>query len=147
MTGAGLFVSQSWRRLSRTFAKFLLAGVAGAIVQYSILVTVVQFVGHYPVTASAAGYLLGAIANYVINYHVTFRSSRPHSQAIRRFSTVVALGLTLNSALMTVFVHWYHIQYLISQVATTALVLLWNFAAHANWSFSHPNNARHDIKL
>lgn len=127
-----------YRTLSLTFGKFLMAGAAGAIVQYATLVAVVQLIGRYPVAGSAAGYLLGALVNYLLNYHLTFQSDRPHSQAISRFSAVVAVGLSLNSIFMAIFVHWLNIQYLVSQVLTTGLVLLWNFLAHAHWSFTSP---------
>jgi putative flippase GtrA len=67
--------------------------------------------------ASTIGFALSACANYWLNYHVTFSSSKPHLETAGKFAAIAALGLALNA------------------IAATAIVLLWNFSGNYLWSF------------
>jgi putative flippase GtrA len=46
--------------------------------------------------------------------------------------------LALNAAIMTVIINIYGIQYILSQIIATAIVLLWNFGANKAWTFKQP---------
>ena len=91
--------------------------------------------GRDAVVASAIGCLVGAVTNYVFNYKITFRSGKTHREAAVKFAAVAAAGLALNTIVMAALVDWMHIHYLASQILATGLVLLWNFAAHREWTF------------
>lgn len=121
--------------LSARFGRFLLAGAAGAVIQYIILVIMVEGFGWSAVLPSSLGYAVGALANYYLNYHLTFRSNKPHHQALAKFAIVVCTGLLLNSVAMAIGVDFLALPYLFAQVLTTGLVLIWNFTAHSLWSF------------
>ena len=59
------------------FGKFLLVGGFATALQYAVLAVLVQTAGIDPVLASSIGYLVSALANYELNYRLTFRSRRP----------------------------------------------------------------------
>jgi putative flippase GtrA len=121
--------------LLRQFVKFTGVGFVSAIGHYGLLIALVQLAAAPAVPASAAGALLGAWINYSLNYRYTFRSTRQHREAILRFSAVAAIGLVLNTLFMWVGVELIGAHYLLSQVVTTGLVLLWSFAGNRYWTF------------
>ena len=121
--------------LVRQFVKFTGVGFASAIGHYGLLIALVQLAGIAPVPASAAGALLGAGINYTLNYHFTFRSSKRHREAVLKFAVVASVGLVLNTLFMWVGIELIGAHYLLSQIATTGLVLIWSFSGNRFWTF------------
>ena len=121
--------------LLRQFIKFTGVGFISAIGHYGLLIALVQLAAVHPVPASAAGALLGAWINYSLNYRYTFHSTRRHRESVLRFGVVAAIGLVLNTLFMWVGVDVIGVHYLLSQVVTTGLVLIWSFAGNRFWTF------------
>jgi len=121
--------------LLRQFAKFTGVGFMSAIGHYGLLIALVQLAAVQPVPASAAGALLGAWINYSLNYRYTFRSTRRHRESVLRFGIVAAIGLVLNTLFMWIGVDVIGVHYLLSQIVTTGLVLIWSFAGNRFWTF------------
>ena len=111
----------------------LVGGVATGI-QYLILVVLVHAVGMPAPVASEIGFVVSAFGNYLLNYHFTFRSRRPHGPAAAKFMVLVAVGLAINFALMQVLIGA-GVYYLLAQVCATAVVFLWNFVGNSLWTF------------
>jgi putative flippase GtrA len=130
------------KRLTATFLRFLVVGVIATSVHYAVLITSVELLGWGPVLASGLGYSLGAIVNYLLNRRYTFRSDAPHGTAVIRFLIVILAGLGINVLLMNLFTVHFGLPYLVSQVLTTGIVLFWNFAGNALWSFAHPGERK-----
>lgn len=123
------------KTLATQFARFGAAGAVGTGAHYTLFLLLIRLAGVDPVAASAAGALLGAGVNYVLNYRYTFRSARRHREALPRFLAVAAAGLALNILLMWLLVDGLRVHYLAAQVAATAGVLVWNFLANRHWTF------------
>ena len=121
--------------LFRQFINFTGVGFVSAIGHYGLLIALVQLAGVAAVPASAAGALLGAWINYTLNYHFTFRSSKRHREAVLKFAAVATVGLVLNTLFMWVGVDLIGAHYLLAQVVTTGLVLIWSFAGNRFWTF------------
>lgn len=121
--------------LLRQFVGFTGVGFVSAIGHYGLLVGLVQLAGVSAVPASAAGALLGAWINYTLNYRFTFRSSKSHREAVTKFAVVATVGLALNTVFMWIGVELIRAHYLLSQVVTTGLVLIWSFAGNRFWTF------------
>lgn len=120
--------------LLHRFPHFAFVGAVSTGVQYVILFCLVNFAQIDPVLASAAGFIMGAFANYLLNYHFTFRSTQPHGPALLKFATLASIGLLLNSAIMQLLARG-ALYYLLAQVVATGTVLLWNFFGNACWTF------------
>jgi len=141
-------VNGDWRRLQRQraaaaqvwmqFLRFAMVGASGTAVQYLVLWFGVERCGVGAAAASGAGYALGSVVNYALNYFFTFGSRQPHARAAARYFTLLGCGWCLNTALMWLLVHqalWY---YWPAQVLATGLGLLSNFAGSRWWAFRPP---------
>ena len=119
----------------RQFAHFSGVGFISAVGHYGLMVALIQGLDVVPVPASAAGAVLGAGINYLLNYRFTFRSARRHSEAVLKFSVVASAGLMLNTIFMWLGVELLGFHYLISQIVTTGLVMVWSFLGSRYWTF------------
>ena len=121
------------------FLIFAAVGVVGTIGHYVALVVLVSVGGVDPVISSALGFVVGAMINYWLNYHVTFKSTLLHTETVWKFFSVAAVGLLLNTLLMGLLVSMLRVHYLFGQVVTTGIVLLWNYLANRHWTFRRGN--------
>jgi putative flippase GtrA len=117
----------------RQFLSYAGVGAIGTAGHYAVYITLVN-AGVGVTASSVAGFVVGALINYGLNYYYTFKSEQPHHQAMARFFTVALVGLLLNTLIVFALdrMHWH---YLLAQAAATIVVLLWNFAANRHWTF------------
>lgn len=117
------------------FLMFAAVGVVGTVGHYITLVILVSAFDEDAVYSSVAGFLVGALINYWLNYHVTFKSNSRHIDTVWKFLSVAGVGLLLNTLLMSWAVKILELHYLLSQIAATGLVLVWNYWANRYWTF------------
>jgi putative flippase GtrA len=127
------------------FVCFAGVGVAGTCVHYAVLIVLVEVLGVSAVPGSTAGFVVGALVNYLLNHRITFRSHQPHREVAPKFYAVALTGFVLNATIMTLATHGFTVPYLLAQAAATAVVLLWNFSANRWWTFKESSNAAHRI--
>ena len=121
------------------FVYFASAGAVATAAHYAVLITLVEAFEVYAVTASVAGYLVGLVIGYLLNYHFTFNSRQKHWRAFSRFLAVALTGLALNVFIVKVAFEQLGLHYVIAQIAATAVVLMWNFCGSRFWSFRDLN--------
>ena len=102
------------------FIKFLGIGAIATMIQYIIFIAFVELTSIKIVVASALGYGISSIFNYIMNYHYTFLSDAKHQIAAVKFTIVAFVGLSLNSLLMYVLVELLSMHYIISQILVMA---------------------------
>jgi len=124
--------------------RFAIVGGIATLLQYVTLFLSVEYWHWHAVAGSCAGYLLSAIANYLLNYYFTFRSGNRHRVAAMRFIIVAAIGLLLNAAAMALLAEKLRLPYLLAQVLSTVGTLTWNFWANSKWSFGSRSPPRCD---
>lgn len=122
--------------ISRQFAMFIVVGLAAALVHYGVLIALVELRGVTPVPATLAGYVAGGVVSYVLNRRHTYESERPHEEAGWRFAAVAGVGFVLTSIFMYLLHDVAGLHYIVAQVLTTGVVLVWSFGAHRLWTFS-----------
>ena len=118
------------------FARFAGVGIIGTAVHYLLLIIMVEVFNRDPVSGSAVGFLGGALVNYYLNRHYTFKSDARHMVAMPKFLAVAAIGMILNVTIMATLTSLLDFQYLIDQIFATTVVLLWNFIANKFWTFA-----------
>jgi len=117
--------------------RFLGVGGLATALQYLLLIAAVELFGVGTVLASALAYLISSVANYLLNYYFTFSSGAGHRVAIFKFAVVVAFGLGINSGLMFLLTKFSNIHYVIAQMLSTSVVLIFNYLAHKNWTYRY----------
>lgn len=122
--------------LKQQLLRFLMAGGIATACQYATLIVLVEAIRFNEVVASALGYTVGAAVNYILNYHVTFSSKARHLPTLVKFSTIVVLGLGLNTLIMYLCHAVIGVHYMASQLTATAVVLVWNFVGHKCWTYN-----------
>jgi putative flippase GtrA len=122
-------------RLPEQFLRFAAVGAVTTAVQYAVLWLGVTTFAAPAALASAAGYALGVVLSYFLNYLVTFRSSRSHVAAAPRYVAVFGIGWCINIGLMALFVHQWGWNIWLAQVLATGLGLIWNFSGSRWWTF------------
>jgi putative flippase GtrA len=123
------------------FIDFAAVGIVGTAAHFATLVVLVQSYGWPPAGATTAGFLVGALVNYGLNYRLTFQSSARHAVALPRFLAIALLSMLLNLAIVWLLVHWQGKHYLIGQVVATVVVLVVNFVANRALTFAAPRPA------
>ncbi|NNL06343.1 MAG: GtrA family protein [Gammaproteobacteria bacterium] len=129
------------RKHSGTIGQFLLfagVGAVGTLGHYTTLIVLVQFWAVDPVFASSFGFVIGAIINYILNYHFTFQSKKRHAEALTKFLIVAIIGAGINGFIMYIGIENTDINYMVVQLFATGVVLLWNFIVNKLWTFAHP---------
>ncbi len=122
----------NFRQLCAVFARYLVAGGLGFVLDYATLALCYEILGLHYLVAAALGFLAGLIFVYISSNKLVFSQRRMEARAWLEFLIfaligIIGLGLTL--LFMWIFVDVCHIYPLISKLITTALVLLWNFFA------------------
>lgn len=118
------------------------AGAVGTVAHYAILTAFVQLIGMSPVLATAIGAGVGALINYMLNYHVTFLSDASHFRTLPRFLLVAGLAMGLNAGGMWIAIEIFGINYLVAQVFCTLLVLVAGFLLNKTWTFGSSEATR-----
>lgn len=117
--------------LVATFARYLLVGGLGFVLDYAVLTVCYELLEIHYLIAAATGFIVGLIVVYITSNKWVFSCRRMENKKWLEFIIftvigVVGVGFTL--LFMWFFVDVCHIHPLISKLFTTALVLLWNFS-------------------
>lgn len=126
--------------IARRFSLFVAVGAVCTALQYFLLWLLVRDLHWHVIIASSLGFAASAVTNYLLNYNLTFASTRHHVESAPRFAVVALAGLFLNGAVMLVGISVLEWHYMVSQVLATTVVLFWNFIVNLKWSFATPTH-------
>ena len=125
------------RHTLKQFMTFSGVGAIGTMGHYATLIVLVQIWGVAPIYASTAGFAVGAIINYFLNYWYTFRSKKRHAEAMVKFFSVAVLGTGINGLIMFLGTELVHIHYLLVQLFATGIIVFLTFILNKLWTFAH----------
>jgi putative flippase GtrA len=114
--------------------KFFGSGFLGTICHYAILCLLVTH-NLNPLIASSIGMIAGAVIVYVLNYHITFCSSKSHFNVMRRFIPMLGIGFCLNGILLNGSMEYLSFPLTVSQLIATAGQFLFGFFISRIWVF------------
>ena len=123
-------------KTSHQFIVYSAIGAFGTIGHYIVLIFLVEFIRADPVLATTAGFVVGALINYLLNYRITFNSNKRHREALVKFLMVAILGAVANTMIMSAGINIFDAHYLVTQVIATCIVLSLNFTANKFWTFA-----------
>lgn len=119
-------------RLCQAFFKYMLAGGAGFLLDFSVLTLCYKWLGWHYLIAAALGFFAGLVFVYISSNRWVFDARKYQNHAFCEFlvfAIIGLIGLGLTVVLMWFFVECLSIYPLISKLVTTGLVLIWNFGA------------------
>jgi len=111
--------------------RFCLSGGLASVVHFTTMYLTLQ-AGASPAFSTALGAVVGAWANYLLQYRLTFHSRQRHRVAAGRYVCTVAISWTLNLLIFVVLCAALGGHVLLAQVVTTAAVALCNY-----WMLKH----------
>jgi len=114
--------------------KFLLTGGGATICHLGMMWFLVWF-GFNATLSSSVGVIIGAVVNYIFQYHYTFESDTKHSKSIRNYLITVMLSFVSNLILFMFFHEFLKINVLFSQLLTSAMVALQNYIIYKKFVF------------
>ena len=126
--------SPSLRAVGAQLTRFALAGGAGTVVHYLVLLALVSLAGVWPGRAAFAGAVVGACVVYLLNRRYTFASKRSHAAALPRFALMASVGAVLNGVLVGLL-SAAGVYFLLAQVMATIAILGINFIVSKWWIF------------
>lgn len=106
----------------------------GTALHYAVLILLVTGFDCDPAMGAMAGATCGAAFNYWLNHRFTFRSDRPHREALPRFLLMAGMGILLNGIIVKVLT-LATVNFLVSQVGATLIILIMNFFLSKVWIF------------
>jgi len=116
-------------------AKYLGASIAGTLVHYVFLIALVRWFAVRPLWASTSGAVMGALVIYLINYFITFHSTKRHISASSRFIVVAAVCTAVNALILNTALTHMDWSLAPAQVFATGMQFSVGFAIHRVWTF------------
>lgn len=123
------------RHILTKFVKFLGVGSIATIIQYCLLIFLVELFSLNHIIASSLSFIISSIINYTMNYKITFNSNLKHRIVFPRFVVIVTFGVILNTTILKLSIDKLELHYILAQIISTTLILFWNFIANYFWSF------------
>jgi putative flippase GtrA len=106
------------------------------VVYFGILGALLAFFQEPLWLHAGVAYLLSTVANYLLHYTITFRSSSQHGLAISRYVPVQVIALALNSCILYSLVSHLGLHYVFGQAVAIVATTTWSYLANRNWVFS-----------
>lgn len=118
------------------FVRYCAAGSLAAATHFVLLAVLVEAYAVPPTLASAFGFGVAVLVNYVLQYYWTFSASGAHGRALAKFTAVACLGLGLNTCIFWASYRVLGMPYMLAQMAATGLVVLVNFSMNRRFVFA-----------
>jgi putative flippase GtrA len=113
------------------FLRYILVGGIVFIIDFGSLFILTEVFGIYYLISAALAFTLGLIANYFLSISWVFNIrilTKKHFE-FGVFALIGIIGLFFNEVLIWVLTEDQGINYLISKIFTSILILFWNFYA------------------
>lgn len=119
----------------RSFTLYIVSGVASVATHYAFAIFAVEALGWRALFATSAGFMVGAITKYLMNYFLAFASDAPHLKAIPRFAVMLLTLFAANGAIFWALHEHYALHYMAAQVITTAVLVPVGYLVNRLWVF------------
>ncbi|MFA6215546.1 MAG: GtrA family protein [Patescibacteria group bacterium] len=124
--------------LLKQFIKFCIVGGTAALINFSILYSLTEWLNIWYVISNVCGGVVSGIFNFFSNKNWTFRNKEKGRQAywqMIKFIIVISSGLVVHTLIVYSLTEFIAIDYRLSWVAATGIITLWNFVFNRFWTF------------
>ena len=122
-------MTSSVRMDSTTLSKFVTVGLLTALIYYGCLILGVETGLFRPVPASALGYFVAVVFNYLMHSKWTYSKNVHHNAAVLRYLTMIVGGFILNIVVMVIGINTFEYNYILVQTGAIAIVTVFNLFA------------------
>jgi putative flippase GtrA len=121
-----------------------MTAVVSTIVDYSVMIAIVELTALGPVAATPIAAFAGAITNFTMNRHFTYRAGGSSIRGqLWRFVLVSGASLALNTLGEYLFLKVPHLHYFFARVITSTIVSnVWNYPLLRFFVFSERRSSR-----
>ncbi len=114
---------------------YSMVGVSGTAAHWILFFVMINYVKAGVVVASSAGFVLGAVINYYLNYCLTFKSKKAHSKAALRFLFCSFILFLINMLSVHILVSFFHFHPYVSQFISSGIILFTGYCINKLWTF------------
>ena len=108
--------------------RFILTGGVCTLIEYAALYMLKEWLHMGAVAATPIAFLISVVFNYVLCVRWVFSGAKEGSRKAQLgFLITSGMGFGLNELLMWLFTGVMSIHYMIAKVASTLLVMIWNY--------------------
>ena len=119
------------------FLKFCVVGVSGTAIDFGLTWLCKEIFKIPKFLANARGFGVSATNNYILNRIWTWGSTSDQvGVEYVKFFTVSLIGLGLNTLILYIFNEKIKLNFYVSKVIATGVVMLWNFFANNFFTFA-----------
>lgn len=121
------------------FIRFAIVGTSGVLVNYAVLITLVELVGLNRLIAVALANETAILSNFFFNNLWTFGGcgrQMPFLIRAARYNVFGLGGLLVSVTVLGVLTYGLGLQYLIANAFAIGMAMTWNYLSNARWTFS-----------
>ena len=119
------------------FLKFCVVGFSGTAIDFGLTWLCKEIFKVPKFLANAIGFVVAATSNYILNRTWTWGSTNEQvGVEYVKFFAVSLIGLGLNTLILYVFNEKLKLNFYLSKVIATGVVMLWNFFANNFFTFA-----------
>ena len=113
------------------FFRFIFVGGTAFLIDFFIYFSLVHFLNVNYLISAAIAFFISVLANYYLSTSWVFNQSQIENRAIEfnLFLAISFVGLIFTEILLYIFTDMWGINYLLSKIIASILVLFWNFSA------------------
>ena len=126
----------AWLLRSEVF-RYLIAGGTAFIVLMLVLIFLVEVFSMNEVLATAIGLICATPVNYSLQKRFVFRSKAPVGKSFVIYCVVTGATMLLNVELFYLILKYSGLHYTVSQLLTTAIIVVLNYFVNRHLTFSH----------
>lgn len=117
------------KRLINQILKFGVVGGTAFFIDYGLLFVLTEFAGIHYLISGTISFAASVIYNYILSVVWVFDpvGERNKAKDMAVFLILSVIGLGINQAIMWVLVEFFGVYYMISKIAATAIVMVYNF--------------------
>lgn len=117
-------------KLVRQAGKFGVVGIVCFGIDYGLMVVLTEYMKYNYLASSGISFSVSVVVNYLLSMHFVFirNKNRSRKMELLIFILLSITGLLLTEILMWLSVDWLGIYYMVSKVAITGIVMVYNFA-------------------
>lgn len=119
------------------FLKFCVVGVTGTVVDFGLTWICKEKFKTPKFVANAIGFVVAATSNYFLNRWWTWGSTNSQvGVEYTKFFAVSLIGLGLNTLILYILHEKMKVNFWVSKVFATGVVMIWNFLANNFFTFA-----------